>query len=150
MDDHLVFMMGQFQAQFPTDRQYAANHMWAQTIGDAFRFGFTAYAVRLLQDVYFLDWVVDPDTPLKPRQQIGSIESSKAESDLYAPMPGVITRFNESLLNDPSMINVDKYQQGWIFEMQGASEDLMTPQRYVNHLAEVWVVTQRTIKGQMN
>ena len=50
------------------------------------RFGFSAYAVRLLQDVYFLDWIVDPDTPVKSRAHIGSIESKKAESDLYAPI----------------------------------------------------------------
>ena len=51
----LVFLMGAYEAHFPTDRAYCTNHMWAQPHGDAHRFGFTAYAVRLLQDVYFLD-----------------------------------------------------------------------------------------------
>ncbi len=150
MNDYLVFMMGQFEAQFPTDRQYAKNHMWARKDEDTYRFGFTAYAVRLLQDVYFLDWSVEAGTTLKDRQQIGFIESKKAESDLYAPMPGTLTAFNQQLLSDPSAINVDKYGQGWLFEMHGAGDQLLTPQQYLQHLDSVWEVTQRTIKGQLN
>src|SRR5947199_8114974 len=84
----LVFMMGKFAAEFPTDRKYAKNHMWGQRRGDCIRFGFTAYAVRLLQDVYFLDWAVDAGVKLGERQEIGSIESKKAESSLYAPVAG--------------------------------------------------------------
>ena len=54
---------------------------------------------------------------LRDRQQIGAIESKKAESDLYAPMAGRLVRFNEQLLDDPSAINVDKYGDGWLFEI---------------------------------
>jgi glycine cleavage system H protein len=150
MENYLVFMMGQFEAQFPTDRQYAKNHMWAQKDRDVYRFGFTAYAVRLLQDVYFLDWSVEAGTTLKDRQQIGFIESKKAESDLYAPIPGMLTAFNQQLLSDPSAINVDKYGQGWLFEMQAADGPLLSPEQYLEHLDSVWEVTQRTIKGQLN
>ena len=150
MSDHLVFMMGEFAAEFPIDRQYAQNHMWAKASGDVFQFGFTAYAVRLLQDVYFLDWTVDDGTPLKQRQEIGAIESKKAESDLFAPITGTLQRFNETLLADPSYINVDKYGRGWLFEMSGDGAGLMTAKQYVEHLESVWEVTQRTIKGQLH
>lgn len=151
MSDPLVFMMGEFEATFPTDRQYAKNHMWAQPQSDqTYRFGFTAYAVRLLQDVYFLEWMVDEGTVLTERQEIGAIESKKAESALYAPMPGCLTRFNENLLADPSTINVDKYGGGWLFEVAGAGDSLLSPQQYIEHLSAVWEVTQRTIKGQLS
>ena len=102
MSDHLVFMMGQFEALFPTDRLYATNHMWALPQDDVYRFGFTAYAVRLLQDVYFLDWAVEPGARLRKSQEIGLIESKKAESSLFAPIPGELTSLNEELLSDPS------------------------------------------------
>lgn len=150
MSDDLVFMMGNFEARFPTDRQYAKNHMWARTNGGVIRFGFSRYAVRLLQDVYFLDWCVDAGAHLKERQQIGSIESKKAESDLFSPVDGTLVRFNESLLSDPSTINVDTYGDGWLFEMDGNGTTLFSPQRYIDHLESVWEVTQRTIKGQLN
>jgi len=155
MSEPLVFMMGEFEAQFPTDRQYATNHMWATELagtsdGATYRFGFTAYAVRLLQDVYFLEWMVDPGVSLQHRQEIGAIESKKAESALYAPVPGRLTGFNEELLADPSTINVDKYGAGWLFELDGAGGELITPEEYIEHLVAVWEVTQRTIKGQLN
>jgi glycine cleavage system H protein len=150
MSQPLVFLMGKFEAEFPIDRQYAKNHMWAQPAGDGWRFGFSAYAVRLLQDVYFLDWSVDAGAKLVEKQEIGQIESKKAESSLYAPIAGQLARLNEELLSDPSAINLDKYGGGWLFEIEGPGESLLSPQGYMEHLAKVWEVTQRTIKGQMN
>ena len=149
----LHFMMGEFEAEFPADRRYAKNHMWASESGERIRFGFTAYAVRLLQDVYFLDWNFDAPATVSSRQLLGSIESKKAESDLFAPLAGELSEFNATLLNDPSAINVDKYGDGWLFEMTAdadAQSDLMSPEEYITHLADVWEVTQRTIKGQLN
>ena len=159
MADELIFMMGKFEARFPTDRKYAKNHMWAKAADDRapaeanlplWRFGFTAYAVRLLQDVYFLDWTIDAGTALKERQPIGNIESSKAESELYAPVAGTLVEFNEDLLTDPSGINVDKYGRGWLFSMQSGGESLLSPEEYLVHLESAWKVAERTIKGQMN
>lgn len=152
MSEELVFMMGQFAARFPVDRRYAKNHMWAKPAaeGDKYRFGFAGYAVRLLQDVYFLEWSVDAPAPLREKQAIGAIESSKAESELYAPMTGRLVEFNENLLSDPSGINVDPYGEGWLFAMEGLGEGLLSPAEYLVHLAASWAIAERTIKGQIN
>src|SRR5947209_8532867 len=124
MPDELTFMMGKFAARLPTDRQYARNHMWAKAdatgtgtgtgAGAGYRVGFSAYAVRLLQDVYFLDWHVAAGAALAERQEIGEIESSKAESALYSPIAGRLREINAAVLKDPSAINVDTYGDGWL------------------------------------
>lgn len=154
MSDEFVFMMGKFAARFPTDRLYAKNHMWAKPreVGGAagFDFGFSAYAVRLLQDVYFLEWTVDAPSVLREKQAIGNIESSKAESELYAPIAGTLTEFNTALLKDPSPINVDTYGPGRLFHIAGDGPGLLTPEQYQNHLAAAWKIAESTIKGQMN
>lgn len=149
MGDDLVFMMGQYPARIPTDRRYAPNHLWLQPDGAGFRVGFTAYSVRLLQDVYFLEWTIDAETVVRPKKAIGEIESSKALSTLYAPFEGKILQFNESLLEDPSAINTDGYGRGWLYTMETAAE-MLTPEAYVELLGEKWEETQRVIKGQMN
>lgn len=149
MSDPAVFMMGEFSAEVPDDRLYARNHMWAKATDGGYQFGFSAYAVRLLQDVYFLEWTVDADTKLVEKQEIGSIESSKAESDLFSPMAGRLTEFNRGLLSDPSTINVDTYGGGWLFKMEGSDETLLTPEEYLDHLEAAWSVAQQTIKGQI-
>ncbi len=147
-----TFAMGEFTAEFPRDRHYVTNHMWAQHVqGRRYRFGLTAYAVRLLQDVYFLDWICEPPAPLARRAHIGSIESKKAESDLYAPLAGTLVAVNEAALSDPSVINADTYGDGWLIEIEAEpSSDLLTPDKYAEHLIDAWEVAQRTIKGQAN
>lgn len=151
-DDSLHFSMGEFQATFPQDRLYAKNHMWAMpTQPGRFRFGLSAYAVRLLQDVYFLDWIVEPGTTVAASQNIGSIESKKAESDLYSPLAGKLIAINAEALEDPSAINAEPYAAGWLIEIETAdSSNLLDPAAYLNHLESAWEVAQRTIKGQAN
>jgi glycine cleavage system H protein len=150
MSENLIFMMGEFEAEFPSDRKYCANHMWAIEIDSKVRFGFTAYAVRLLQDVYFLDWLLDAPAAIKHQQEMGSIESKKAESSLYAPVTGNLVQFNEELMEDPSAINTDKYDGGWLFEVENADGPLLTPSEYLDSLVDAWKKTERTIKGQVN
>ena len=147
---NLIFKMGEYEALFPTDRKYAKNHMWAIQIDDKWRFGLAAYAVRLLQDVYFLDWEIAPGTEVQSGAHIGDIESSKAESSLHAPLSGTLLEFNRLLLKDPSAINVDRYDAGWLFEMRANADSLLSPEDYLEHLEAVWEVTQKTIKGQLN
>src|ERR1700730_16847103 len=95
----ITFMMGKFAATLPGDRRYAHNHMWCLPTDGALRFGFTSYAVRLMQDVYFLDWEVNAGDAIALKQKIGHIETSKALSDLFAPIAGTLARFNADLLN---------------------------------------------------
>ena len=126
--------------------------MWAsESSTGVWRFGLTAYAVRLLQDVYFLDWEVEPPAVIALREQIDSIESKKAESDLFAPAAGHLIDLNEKVLSDPSLINADPYGDGWMLAIQIETEDgLLSPDEYLLHLEKAWDVAQKTIKGQAN
>jgi glycine cleavage system H protein len=153
MGEDLVFYMGKFAARFPSHLRYCKNHMWCKPHegGEGtHRFGFSAYAVRLLQDVYFLDWYMQPGSCVQARQEIGAIESSKAEAALYAPLTGIVVRINEALLSDPSQINVDPYGAGWLFELQADLTETMSPEEYVQYLTEAWAHAQRLIKGQLS
>lgn len=151
MSAELVFMMGNYEAAFPTDRRYAKNHMWvSQSSSSTVRVGLSAYAVRLLQDVYFLDLTIEAGMTVTAKQEIGSIESKKAESSLYSPAAGKIVRINETLIDDPTGINLDKYGEGWLFEMEGDAALFLEPEAYLEHLNAAWDVAQRTIKGQAN
>ncbi len=151
MTETLTFMMGEFAAEIPTDRSYIRNHMWTIPVSDGvYRFGFSAYAVRLLQDIYFIDFDVSEATPVSSRQEIGSIESKKAESGIYSPCAGTLQNINAEVIRDPSVINVDKYGEGWLFDIEATEIAMLTAQEYLVHLVAVWEVAQRTIKGQAN
>lgn len=150
MSEPLHFMMGQYKALIPDDRLYSPRHLWLKSVGGgAYRVGFTSYSVRLLQDVYFLEWSVDSGTMVREKQEIGEIESSKAVSAMFPPCPGTILEFNSQLLNDPSGINADHYESGWLYEFRPAAA-LLNATEYIAVLKSGWDDTQRTIKGQMN
>lgn len=150
MPDDVTFMMGKYAARLPGDLRYARNHMWCREVEGRLRFGFAAYAVRLMQDVYFLDWCVDEGTNLALKQRIGNIETSKAVSDLFAPIAGTMAVINRELLKDPSGINVDNYGAGWLFEIAAKEADLMDAVKYSEFLNAEWEKAQRVIKGQIN
>jgi glycine cleavage system H protein len=152
MADDRTFLMGKFPAVLPGELRYARNHMWARPAeGGRWRFGFTSYAIRLMQDVYFLDWQVSAGDAVALLQEIGHIETSKAESDLFAPLAGTLSTFNQELLKDPSAINVDGYRAGWLFEMSGCeASPLLDVTGYHDFLTQGWEKTQRLLKGKIN
>ena len=150
MPESVTFMMGKYPAVLPADRRYCRNHMWCLATEDKrARFGFTSYAVRLMQDVYFLDWQVNAADVLGAKQLIGHIETSKAMSDLFAPAAGALIRFNDELLKDPSAINVDNYGAGWLFEMDAPEAETMDVDEYHRFLEANWEKTQNLLKGHM-
>ena len=124
--------------------------MWCQELTDRQRFGFTSYAVRLMRDVYFLEWQASAGDQVHLLQQIGHIETSKAVADLFAPIAGTLVEFNQELLSDPTAINVDNYGAGWLFEMCGDVSPTMTVMEYHEFLVVSWERTQRVLKGKMN
>jgi glycine cleavage system H protein len=149
MAESLTFDMGKFAAVLPADLRYCRNHMWCRPGDDAHRFGFSSYALRLMQDVYFLDWSVTPPIALALKQHIGNIETSKAVSDLFAPITGTMTAVNQDVLKDPSTINVDGYGRGWLFAMTGDLGGTLSVEEYHEFLSANWDQTQRILKGQM-
>jgi glycine cleavage system H protein len=150
MADDQTFMMGKYAAHLPGDRRYARNHMWCQVLAGRVRCGFSAYAVRLMQDVYFLEWHQSPGAALAAGALIGHIETSKAVSDLFAPLAGTVSEFNAELLNDPTPINLDCYAAGWLFDLAGDTADTLTVDEYHEYLSANWEKTQRLIKGKIN
>jgi glycine cleavage system H protein len=151
MPEDRTFLMGKFPAMLPGGLCYARNHMWCcPSEGGRGRFGFTSYAIRLMQDVYFLDWQINAGDRVELLQQIGHIETSKAVSDLFAPLAGTLLEFNPELLKDPSGINVDGYGAGWLFDMECAADTLLSVDDYYQYLADNWDKTQRLIKGKIN
>jgi glycine cleavage system H protein len=149
MPDAMTFLMGKYAALLPGELRYARNHMWCRDVEGKLRFGFTSYAVRLMKDVYFLDWIIDAGSAVALKQHIGHIETSKAQSDLFAPIGGTLAQFNQELLRDPSAINVDTYGPGWLFDMDGDASATMTVAEYYQYLEAGWETTQRILKGHM-
>ena len=149
MDRPLVFMMGRSPTFLPVDRLYAPNHMWAMAVEGGCRCGLSAYAVKLLGDLRHLEWSVEAPAQVARAQRIGYVEGSKATSDLYAPVAGRIERFNPDVPADPTLVNSNPYDAGWLLTILGEDATLlMSPEAYQEHLEAAWPLAQRLLKGQ--
>ena len=137
-------MMGRSPVFLPTDRRFARNHMWVSgaesEAEDGYRMGLTAYAVKLLGDMRSLEWSVAAAARVEQGQSLGTIEASKATSDLFAPISGTILEFNRAVVADPPLLNSNLYDSGWLLRMKegGASSVWLSPQEYLAHIEAAW------------
>lgn len=119
--------------KLPSVLHYTAEHLWVQETDDGnWLAGITDYAQDLLGDIVYLEMPKVGNT-LTAEQSCGLVESVKTGSDLHAPMNGVVTEVNETLINMPEAINDNPYQS-WIFKFTPAdindTERLLTAEAY--------------------
>lgn len=100
----------------PDGYWYSEDHHWIRPFGEVLRVGVTDYAQGALGDVVFVD-LPTVGSNLLVGGLIGELESTKSVSELYAPVAGVVLGVNEALRENPSLINTDPYESGWICEI---------------------------------
>lgn len=114
----------------PKDLMYAQSHEWVSFEEETATIGITEYAQEQLGDLTFVEMPEVGDT-FSQGDEVGSVESVKAASELYIPVSGEIIEVNETLEDTPELINEDPYNKGWIFKVK-ISED---PQGLMDHEA---------------
>ena len=97
----------------PDDLRYSVDHEWVRVEGDAVRIGITDYAQDALGDVVFVDLPL-VGAAVEAGDSLSEIESTKAVSDVYAPVDGDVVEANAALVDTPELLNRDPYGDGWI------------------------------------
>lgn len=117
--------------------KYTQDHEWAKKDGHRVKIGITDYAQDQLGDVVFVE-VPELDSEFEKGEEFGTVESTKAVSELYMPVSGKITAINEALEDDPELVNKEPYEGGWmvIVEPKDLSEldELMDKNAYLEML----------------
>jgi len=140
--------MGLYKATFPTDRVYVSTHFWFKTIADGrVQAGISAYAARLLTDLFRIDWKIKVGDKLEIEQVLGEVESTKASSELYSPLAATVLAVNAAAVDDPSAVSLEPYEN-WLLEFDAPPADTMSPDEYIRFLAEGWEETVKLLKGQ--
>jgi glycine cleavage system H protein len=101
----------------PSDRRYSYYHEWLKDDGPIATVGITAYATAALGDVVFLE-LPGVRTRVIAGNVCGEIESTKSVSDLFAPVTGEVVEVNDAAVADPSLVNSDPYETGWLFRLR--------------------------------
>jgi len=102
---------------YPNDFRYTKDHEWIKIEGDEAVVGITDFAQNQLGDIIYVE-LPAVGKELAAHQSLGVVESVKSVSDVYAPVPGVITAVNEALAQTADLLNKDPHGQGWIVRIR--------------------------------
>ncbi|MCQ6281350.1 glycine cleavage system protein GcvH [Bacillus sp. EB600] len=106
-----------------TNLLYSKEHEWVlQLDGNRVRIGITDYAQKQLGDIVFVE---NPqvDDKVTAGESMGTIESVKAVSEIFAPISGTIVQINEELDDAPETINESPLSKGWLVEVEMSSPE---------------------------
>ena len=101
----------------PADRKYTKTHEWIKIDGEEALIGITDYAQGELGEVVFVE-TPEINSFVEQGTRLGVIESIKSVSEIYAPLSGMITEVNNSLTENPHLVNQSPYDKGWVLKMK--------------------------------
>ena len=121
----------------PEDNRYAKSHEYVHVEGEIGTIGITDYAQKELGDVVFVE-LPQVGTQLEATDELGSIESVKAVSELFAPVSGEVVEINEALAEKPELVNTDPYGDGWMIKIRLSDptevDELMNAEEYEEYV----------------
>jgi glycine cleavage system H protein len=119
------------------DKRYTKDHEWLVLDGDIATVGITDYAQEQLGDLVHVE-LPELERAVTEGEACAVVESVKAASDVYAPLAGKIVEINETIIEDPSIVNSDAEGEGWFFRLElddtDAFEALMDQDAYDEYL----------------
>ena len=105
---------------YPADYRYTKQHEWIKVQGDTGTIGITDYAQQELGDVVFVD-LPKVGAKISGGKSLGSVESVKAVSEIFAPVSGEVTEANAVLSSAPETLNTDPHVAGWLIKIKLAN-----------------------------
>ncbi len=103
--------------KFPDDVRYNRSDEWVRVEGDTATIGISDYAQDALNDLVYIE-LPEVGAELTKGETLGSVESVKAQSDLYMPVSGTVLEVNTALEDEPELMNTDPYGRGWIVKLR--------------------------------
>ena len=100
----------------PTDRRYTKEHEWVRVEGGVAAMGITDFAQSELGDIVYVELPAVGRT-VAQGDVLGTIESVKAVSELYAPVSGEVIAVNDALSTSPESVNKDPHG-AWIIKVK--------------------------------
>lgn len=125
------------ELDLPDDLRYSGDHEWVRMEDGIVRIGITDYAQDRLGDITFVE-IPDVGVAFEKGKEFGTLESTKAASEMVIPVAGEIVAVNEHLEDSPELVNLSPYGDGWIVEIKPADpadvDSLMNKEGYLKML----------------
>ncbi|HEX3243781.1 MAG TPA: glycine cleavage system protein GcvH [Chloroflexota bacterium] len=119
----------------PPDLKYTSEHEWVRMDGDEAVVGITEFAQDQLGDVVYVE-LPAIGARVEQNKQFGVVESVKTASDLYSPLSGEVIAVNETLADEPQVVNDAPYGEGWMIRVRPDNlselESLLSAEQYAD------------------
>ncbi len=121
----------------PENLLYTKSHEWVRIEGEEAVIGISHFAQEQLGDLTFVE-LPEEGQKIVAGEEMGTIESVKAASEIYAPVSGDVLAVNAALEDAPEKVNEDPYKEGWLIRVKISEipEGLLSPAEYTAHIAE--------------
>lgn len=106
----------------PSNLRYTKEHEWIRVEGNEAYVGITDYAQSELGEIVFVDINTEGET-LSQEEVFGSVEAVKTVSDLNMPVSGEVLEINETINDQPELVNNDPYGEGWMIKISVANPE---------------------------
>jgi glycine cleavage system H protein len=104
------------------DLKYTTTHEWVSLNGDTATIGISNHAQKELGDIVFIE-LPEVGKAVKKAEAFGTIESTKAASQIYSPVSGKIIEINTTLAAQPESVNKEPYGKGWLIKVKVSAKD---------------------------
>ncbi len=119
----------------PDNLKYTKDHEWVKVDGDTATVGITEFAQKELGDIVYVEVETEGET-LSQNEVFGTIEAVKTVADLFMPLSGDIIEVNESLEDEPELVNSEPFGKGWVIKIKlnnpSELEGLLSPEAYAS------------------
>jgi len=119
----------------PDNLKYTKDHEWVKVDGDTATVGITEFAQKELGDIVYVEVETKGET-LSQNDVFGTIEAVKTVADLFMPLSGDIIEVNESLEDEPELVNSEPFGKGWVIKIKlnnpSELEGLLSPEAYAS------------------
>lgn len=123
----------------PEGLKYTKDHEWVKIEGDVAVCGVTDFAQSELGEIVFSE-LPSVGSTVSAGGSFCVLESTKAASDVYAPISGTVSEINEAVSSDPTLVNKEPFGAGWLVKLTGFKSEeldgLMTPEQYRAHIGQ--------------
>ena len=104
-------------AEKSADKRYTKDHEWVLLDGDIATVGITDHAQEQLGDLVHIE-LPELERDVTEGETCAVVESVKAAADIFAPLAGKVVEINETIAEDPSIVNSDAEGEGWFFRIE--------------------------------
>ena len=123
-------------SSLPNELKYTKEHEWIRIEGDQASIGVTGFALEQLGDVVYIE-LPAIGSSLVAHKAFGTIESTKAVSELFSPATGKVVEINKAIVDAPESLVEDAYPKGWLVRVEIAKQpdELMTADEYEKYIS---------------